>query len=136
MTIAAIANSATLISKRMIPIALISVSLCRSAARRWIIPMTISRAQIATCNTTAMVKTNWIACITTAGGFDAARRGQISHAETQALARDLGITAEDRKSVVSGTRESGRGDLGGRRIIKNKNKTKRTKTKNNKRTAQ
>lgn len=30
-----------------------------------------------------------------AGGFDAARRGQISHAETQALARDLGMTADD-----------------------------------------
>src|SRR3546814_2846879 len=64
--------------------------------------MTISRAQIATCNTTAMVKTNWIACITTAGGFDAARRGQISHAETQALARDLGITADDLLARRSG----------------------------------
>lgn len=30
-----------------------------------------------------------------AGGFDAARRGRISHAETQALAQDLGMTADD-----------------------------------------
>ena len=30
-----------------------------------------------------------------AGGFDAARRGTISHAETQALAQDLGMTADD-----------------------------------------
>lgn len=30
-----------------------------------------------------------------AGGFDAARRGKISFAETQALAQDLGITADD-----------------------------------------
>lgn len=30
-----------------------------------------------------------------AGGFDAARRGQISFAETQALAQDLGMTADD-----------------------------------------
>ncbi|GAA0866840.1 hypothetical protein GCM10009115_32140 [Sphingopyxis soli] len=30
-----------------------------------------------------------------AGGFDAARRGKISHAETQALAQDLGMTADD-----------------------------------------
>lgn len=30
-----------------------------------------------------------------AGGFDAARRGKISFAETQALAQDLGMTADD-----------------------------------------
>lgn len=30
-----------------------------------------------------------------AGGFDAGRRGKISHAETQALAQDLGMTADD-----------------------------------------
>jgi endonuclease YncB( thermonuclease family) len=30
-----------------------------------------------------------------AGGFDAARRGQISHDETRALAQDLGMTADD-----------------------------------------
>lgn len=30
-----------------------------------------------------------------AGGFDATRRGRISHAETQALAQDLGMTADD-----------------------------------------
>lgn len=30
-----------------------------------------------------------------AGGFDAARRGSISQAETKALARDLGMTADD-----------------------------------------
>jgi hypothetical protein len=30
-----------------------------------------------------------------AGGFDAARRGRISHAETQALAQDLGMTVDD-----------------------------------------
>ncbi|WP_149522691.1 hypothetical protein [Sphingomonas montanisoli] len=29
------------------------------------------------------------------GGFDAARRGKISHAETAALARDIGMTADD-----------------------------------------
>jgi len=29
------------------------------------------------------------------GGFDAARRGKISHAETEALARELGMTADD-----------------------------------------
>jgi hypothetical protein len=29
------------------------------------------------------------------GGFDAARRGQITHAETQALAGELGMTADD-----------------------------------------
>lgn len=37
-----------------------------------------------------------------AGGFDAARRGQISHAETQALARDLGMTADDLLARRSG----------------------------------
>ena len=30
-----------------------------------------------------------------AGGFDAGRRGKITHAETQALAQDLGMTADD-----------------------------------------
>jgi endonuclease YncB( thermonuclease family) len=29
------------------------------------------------------------------GGFDAARRGRVSHAETEALARELGMTADD-----------------------------------------
>jgi endonuclease YncB( thermonuclease family) len=29
------------------------------------------------------------------GGFDAARRGKVSHAETEALARELGMTADD-----------------------------------------
>ncbi len=64
----AIANKATLISRRMMPIAFDSVSLWPSAARRWISPSTISRTQIATCSTTATVNTNWTICMITAGG--------------------------------------------------------------------
>ena len=51
------------------------------------------------------------------GGFDAARRGRISHAETGALADDLGLTVDDLLKRTPGQALNAEQALGARRIL-------------------